>query len=339
MSESVNSGLRGKTKAAMLLGYLPDDVARIVVRKLDSIEKEILTREITNLPSFDVTVAEEVLREYVDYMGGGGIDVLKRGAEYAMKLLEGSVPNDEIEEMMQRIHSSNVRPFDSLKRIRDVGPILTYLQNEDPQTIAVIASHMKPSQAAELLQSLDYEKMVDVSMGIANMEHTNKDVLLKIESHLNKRLQNLISSEQNSTDGVKTLVNILNNVKRATEKQLFERLDEVDFDLSKTIKDSMFVFEDMVKLGDRELQKVVNKITDYELIAKALKIAPEELKEKFYLAMPENRRALVKDADEGLGRIRQSDVEEAQQQIANTVKELEKTGEIVLQRGEEDVII
>jgi flagellar motor switch protein FliG len=339
MSENPAEGLKGKTKAALLLGILPDETSRQVIGYLDTIEKEVLTKEITDLPKFDYAVVEAVLKEYIDFMGGGGFDVLKRGAEYAVKILEGSVPTDEIEEMMGRIRSNNIRPFDSLKRIRDVSPILQYLHNEDPQTIAVIASHMKPSQGAEVLESLPEGKMIEVALGIANMDQTNKEVLLKVENHLNKQLQNLISNEQNQTDGIKTLVNILNNVKRSTEKYLFDQFDDVDPEMSKIIKDNMFVFEDIIKLDNRSLQKVVNKITDNEIIAKSLKIASEELKERIMQSMSEGRKALVKDADEGLGGIKVAEAEDAQQQIANMVKEMEKNGEIVIQRGDDDVIV
>jgi flagellar motor switch protein FliG len=198
---------------------------------------------------------------------------------------------------------------------------------------------MKPSQGAEVLESLPEGKMIEVALGIANMDQTNKEVLLKVENHLNKQLQNLISNEQNQTDGIKTLVNILNNVKRSTEKYLFDQFDDVDPEMSKIIKDNMFVFEDIIKLDNRSLQKVVNKITDNEIIAKSLKIASEELKERIMQSMSEGRKALVKDADEGLGGIKVAEAEDAQQQIANMVKEMEKNGEIVIQRGDDDVIV
>ena len=330
--------LAGSLRAALIISFLPEETSRMVLEHLDVIEREYITRELIELPYFEPEVVESIMREYMEYMDGEGYDLLKRGADYVVKLLQGS-NSEQIEEMMSRIHNPASRPFDSLKRIRDVTPILAYLHNEDPQTIAVIASHMKPSQAAELLQSLPEEKMIEVAVGIATMEQTNKEVLSQVETHLNRKLQNLISNEQSQTDGVKTLVNILNNVKRNTEKTLFERLEEVDADLTKTIKDNMFVFEDIVKLPQRSLQTLVAKITDSEMIAKALKTAPEELKEKFYAAMSKDRKLMIEDAAEGLGPLRISDVEDAQQKIAAYVKDMEASGEIVLSRGEDDAII
>lgn len=339
MSENTLEGLRGRTKAALLLGILSENAAMKVVAHLDNNEKEIMSKEITDLPAFDPEITEAVVSEFLEYMGGGGFDVLKRGAEYAVKLLEGSVPSEEIEEIMSRIHSTSIRPFDSLKRIRDVTPILTYLQSEDPQTIAVIVSYMKPSQAAEVLESLPEDKMTEVALGIAGMDQTNKEILLRVENHLNRKLQNLITNEQSQTDGVKTLVNILNNVKRSTEKYLFEKFDEVDQVLSEEIKNNMFVFENIVTLDRRSLETVIQQCTDNEMIAKALKIASEELKEMFYQSMSEGRKKLVADAEEGLGRIKLTDAEEAQQKIASLVKDLEKDGKIVISRGENDVVI
>lgn len=331
--------VRGRTKAAILLGFFPVETSKMIINYLDTYEREILLKEISNLPKFDSSVIEAVVLQYIGFIKGNNLGVINSGAEYAMKLLEGAIPDEELEEMMGRIYQNTARPFDTLKRIKDVGPLLTFLQGEDPQTIAVIASHMKPSQGAELLESLPEDKMVEVAMGIANMEQTNRDMLLKIEKHLNKKLENFITEDQNQTDGIKTLVNILNNVGRSTEKTLFEKLDEKDEELSREIKDNMFVFEDIVKLDNASLQTVLNKVMDNDLIAKALRLAPEELKEKFYLAMSSGRKAMVEDADEGLGRLRMSDVEEAQQKIANIVKELEKSGDIILVRGDDDVIL
>lgn len=339
MNEEILKDLRGRTKASILLGFLPMNASQKVVSYLDNLEKEILIKEITNMQKFDVKIIEAILKEYISYIKGNNYGVIKNGAEYAMKLLEGAVPKNELEEMMGRIYSNNARPLDSLKKIRDVGPLFTFLQSEDPQTIAVIVSHMKPSQGAELLQNLPEEKMVKVSIAIANMDQTNKDVLARIEKHLNKKLETFITDESNETDGIKTLVNILNNVSRSTEKNLFERLDKMNAELSKIVKDNMFVFEDIVKLNNISLQKVVNEVTDNELIALALRGASEEMKERFFKAMPDGRKALVKDADEGLIQVRKTDSEEAQQKIANIVKMLEKKKEIIVQRGEEDVII
>lgn len=336
---SLINDIRGRTRAAILLGFFPPDTSKMIVNHLDTYEREILLKEITNMPKYDGEIVEMIVMDYLGFIKGNNMGVYSSGAEFAMKLLEGAVPDEELEEMMGRIYSNNARPFDTLKRIKDVGPLLTFLQGEDAQTIAVIASHMKPSQAAELIESLPEEKMVEVSIGVANMEQTNKDILMKIEKHLNKKLENFITEDQNQTDGIKTLVNILNNVNRGTEKALFEELDKVDEELSKEVKDNMFVFEDMVKLDNQQLQVVLNKITDNELIAKALRLAPEELKEKFKNCMSQGRKDMVEDEDEGLGKMRMSDVEEAQQSIANIVKELEKAGDIVISRGDDEVII
>lgn len=339
MTEKILSEIRGKTKAAILLGFLPLETSKKVFNYLDNDSMEIMTKELATLSKFSSEVVEAVIREYIGFLKGNNLGVVNSGAEYAMRLLEGVVPENELEEIMGRVYSNNVRPFGSLSRLRDIGPLVTFLQGEDPQTIAVVASYLKPSQSAELLQALPEEKMVKVAMGIAEMENTNKDYLLKIEKLLNKKLESFITDESSQTDGIKTLVGILNNVPRSVEKILFDHLDKEDEELSKTIKDNMFVFEDIIKLDNMSLSKIVNNIPNNDLIAMALRVAREELKEKFYQCMSEGRRRLVIDADEGLGRVRLSDVEEAQQKVANTVKDLEKSGEIIISRGEDDVIL
>jgi flagellar motor switch protein FliG len=309
-----------------------------VLEQLELVEREYIWRELIDLPYFEAETIEGVVKEYLEYMDSEGYDILVRGIDRVVGLV-GNQPTEQIEEMMIRLHPPVQRPFDSLKRIRDVTPVLALLHDEDPQTIAVVSSHMKPNQAAELLQSLPEEKMIEVAIGIATMEQTNKETLMQIEQHLNRKLQNLISNEQAQPDGIKTLVSILNNVKRNTEKTLFERLDEVDLDLSKEIKDNMFVFEDIIKLPQRSIAQLMGKITDNPMIAKALKTAPEELREKIYAAVSSNRREAILEEAEALGPLRLADVEEAQQKIAAQVKEMEQAGEIVLSRGEEDAIV
>lgn len=337
--ENIAKDLRGRTRAAILLGFLPVDVSQSIVSLLDTLEKEILIKEVTNMEGFDTEVIETVLLEFLTFVKGKNNGMVNSGADYAAKLMEHAVPAQELEEMIGRIYSNNKRPFDSLKRIRDVGPLLTFLNSEDSQTIAVVASHMKPPQSAELLQSLPPDKMTEVAMAIAKMEQTDRDVLLRVEAHLNKKLDYFNTDDSSTADGVKILVNILNSVTRHTERALFDRLDVIDEKLSKNIKDNMFVFEDIVKLDSMSLQKVINKITDNELIAMALKTASEEMKERFFQSMSEGRKALIDDAAEGLRQVRRVDAEEAQQKIANMVKELEKNKEIVIQRGEDDVIL
>lgn len=339
MEQVVYDELRGRTKAAILLGFLPVETAQKIVAELDTLEKEILLKEVTNMQSYDGEVIEKVLVEFLNFVKGSNYRVMNGGTEYAMKLLEGAMPEKEVQDMMSKIYINNVRPFDSLKRIRDVGPLITFLSNEDPQTIAVVASHIKPTQAAELIESLSPEKMSEVAMAIAKLEQTNKEVLIKIEKHLNKKLESFNTEDSTRTDGIKTLVGILNNVNRYTEKTLFDRLEEKNDELAKKIKQNMFVFEDIVTLDNLSLQKVLAKITDQTLIATALKSTTEEMKEKFYSCMAQKRKEILEDASENLGAIRKSDVEEAQQKIATIVKDMEKANEIVLQRGEEDVIL
>jgi flagellar motor switch protein FliG len=334
----MDSGISGRTKAALLMGFLPVESSKKIIRFLEDASRDVLIKEMTSMQKYDLDIIEDVVKDYLSFMKGTNLNV-NSGAEFTMKLLEGSVPKEELEEIMSRIYNGNAKPFDSLKRLRDIGPLLTYLQYEDSQTIAMIASHMKPSQSAQLMQFLPEDKLVEVARAVANLDQTNKEILTKIENHLTKKLESFISSEQSQTDGVKTLVGILNNVTRATEKMLFDKLDIIDSELSRVIKDNMFVFDDIVTLDTLSLQKVISKITDNELIAKALRQTTEEMKEKFFISMPEQRRIAIKDVEEGLGRIRLSDVEEAQQRIAGLVKELEKTGDVIISRGDSDVIL
>lgn len=333
--------LTGKERAAVLMGFLPINAAREVMKLLSMSEKKELSKAIAKLrvEDFPVVIEESVL-QYINFLKGNGQGVIKGGLERVVELLEGNVSKEELDSILKNLHSDNKTPFEFLKAIKDVGPLMTLLASEEPQLIAVVATHLKHSLAAELLSSLPREKMRDVAEGIAMMEQPNPAVLTKIEKYLSERLSGFnFQDAANETNSIKNIVSILNNVTRSTERTLFESLEEKNPELAKKIKDNLFVFEDIVKLDARSLQKVLATITDNELIAKAMKTASKELQEKIMAVLPEGRKKILDNEMEGMGPIRRADSEEAQQKIANTIKELERKKEIVIVRGDGDVIL
>lgn len=330
----------GKEKAAVLMGFLPISAAKEVMKHLSMSEKTEIAKAIARLDVSDFSAVEDSVTQYVTFLKGSSHGVVESGVERVIELLRGIVSDEELDSIIRNLYTDSRTPFEFLKTIKDVGPLMTLLSSEEPQLIAVIASHLKPSLAAELLSALPREKMRDVAEGIAMMEQTNPAVLDKMERYLSERLSGFnFQDVSNETNGIKNIVSILNNVTRSTERTLFDSLEEKNPELAKKIKDNLFVFEDIVKLDARSLQKVFATITDNELIAKAMKTASKELQEKILSVLPEGRKKILANEMEGMGPIRKADSEEAQQKIANTVKELERKKEIVIVRGDGDVIL
>ena len=330
--------LKGTDKAVILIGLLPDDVKKNIIHGLDKDEKLELARKIKEAKDYTEEEVQFVMLDYIKYMNQQTLGVA--GSKEAIyNLFKDTMDEDEMEQWMYRLYHNEAMPFETIKKLTDVKPLITILQKEDPQTIAIVASFLKPPQASQLLQALPPEKMAKVAHSIAQLDQPNQDVLSQLEEEINKMLNMFVSDGQNQTDGIKTLVDIINNVPRSTEKLIFTYLDEVDNDLSEEVRNKLFVFEDIAKLEVRDVMSIVNEVTEDVVIAKALRSAPEELKVLFYNAMSEGRRERVEDADAVIGKIKLQDVEEAQQEISNIAKELEKSGKITVSRGEDDVIL
>lgn len=331
--------LSGPEKAAILMGFVPLETAREIFVHLNDVEKREILKAIGRLQVDDFQQVESSVTEYVQVLKGNPSGMVEAGIERAMQIMEGILSEEERNHVLQNLFNDEKNLFESLKSVKDVSPLVTLLINEEPQLIALMATYMRPNMAAELLSSLPKEKMRDVGEGIAMMGQTNPAVLAKWEDYLGKKIQNFNFSDASpETNGLKNIVGILNGVTRATERTFFEALEDKNPELAKNIKDNMFVFEDIGLLDSRSLQKVFSVITDNELIAKAIKTASPELKEKIMASFPKQRKDILDEELEGLGPIRRDDSEEAQQKIANVVKELERNKEIVIDRGGGDVI-
>lgn len=258
--------------------------------------------------------------------------------EYIRRIFK-NMPEDELEKLLEDLWYNKDNPFEFLNSLTDLEPLLTVLNDESPQTIAIIASYIKPQLASQLIERLPDHKRVETVMGIAKLEQVDGELINQIGDLLKSKLNNMAFNAINKTDGLKTIVNILNNVSRGVEKTVFQKLDEMDYELSEKIKENMFVFEDLLGLEDLALRRVLEEITDNGVIAKALKIAKEEIKEKLFTCMSSNRKEMILEELDGLGPLKMTDAEKAQQTITDTVKKLEKEGRIIVQRGEDDVLI
>ena len=331
------ANLSGKEKAAVLLVSLGPDVSAEVFKHLNDEEIEELTLEIANLDKIPTEVKDEILDEFhqmcvaYDYISRGGMD-------YAKEVLEKALGESKANNIIERLTASlQVRPFDELRKT-DPAQILNFIQNEHPQTIALVLSYLDPEQSATIMASLEPEKQVEVAKRIAVMERISPEVIKEVESVLEQKLSSLMSSEYTAAGGIDSIVDILNLADRSTEKTILDDLSDEDPDLAEKIKNQLFVFEDITLLTDKDIQVLLRRVESDDL-ALALKTASDEVSEKIFSNQSNRAEEMLKEDIEYLGPVRISDVEEAQQEIVNIIRRLEEEGEIVINRGGEDEVI
>ncbi len=327
----------GKEKAAMLLITLGPEKSAQIFKHLKEEEIEILTLEIANMRTVLPDVKEQVLDEFYQicvaqqYITEGGIS-------YAKQILERALGEQKAVEVISKLTVSlQVRPFDFVRKA-DASQIINFIQTEHPQTIALILSYLRPQQAAQVLSSLPGDKQADVARRIASMDRTSPDIIKEVEKALEKKLSSLMTEDYTSVGGVDSIVEILNSVDRTTEKTIMETLETEDVELAEEIRKKMFVFEDVITLDNRSIQRVLREVDNGDL-ALALKGSTEQVQSVILANLSKRLAAMIKEDMEFMGPVRMKDVEEAQQKIVNVIRRLEDAGEVVIARGGGDEII
>jgi flagellar motor switch protein FliG len=333
----LRENLKGKNKAAILLLALGPDLSARVFKHLNEKEIEELTLEIANLQKVSTEIKDNILDEFYqllqakDYINRGGI-------EYAREVLEKAVGNDRARIILERLMATlQVRPFDNIRKT-DPPQLLSYIQNEHPQTIAMIMTYLQAEQASQVLSSLPQNLQADISRRIALMDRTSPEIIKEVESVLEQKLSAILNNEYTTTGGIDSIVNILNLVDRGTEKNILDQLEEKDPELASEIKKRMFIFEDIILLDDRAVQLVLRQVESHD-IALALKTASGEVENKIFSNMSKRAGEILREDIEYMGPVRLREVEEAQQKIVNVIRQLEDSGEIVIARGGESEII
>ena len=338
MLQAKKSQLTGRQKAAIFLVSLGSDVSSEVFKHLREDEIEQLTFEIARLDKIEPEDKDRVLQEFQEMMMAQEF-ISQGGIDYARDILERALGTQKAIDIVNRLTSSlQVRPFDFIRRT-DPTHLLNFIQGEHPQTIALILAYLDSQKSALILAELQHNVQADVARRIAEMKRTSPDVLREVERVLERKLSTLASEDFTQAGGIDTVVEILNNVDRGTEKIIIEALEEEDPELAEEIKKRMFVFEDIVLLDDRSIQKVLREVDTQEL-AKALKGVDNEVQEKIFRNMSKRAASLLSEDMDFMGPIRIRDVEEAQQKIVNIIRKLEDAGEILVARtGEEEVVV
>ena len=262
------------------------------------------------------------------------------GIAYACDLLRKSLPKDQADRIMAQIeHQVYAKPFSFLQKTESEN-LLTFIQDEHPQTIALILAHLTPQKSSEILIGLPLEKQVEVVNRVSRMEQTSPDVIKEVEKGLQHRLSGMMSERLQRVGGVPAVAEVLNLVDRGSEKSILEAIEADDPELVEEIRRLMFVFEDILLVNDRGIQSVLKEIDNSELIL-ALRTASEELKDKIFQNMSDRAVQLIKEEMEYMGPVRVRDVEMAQQKIVDVVRRLEDSGEIMIsgRGGESELII
>jgi len=334
---AARNALSSKEKAAILMITLGKDYAAKLYKYLSEEEIEQLTLGITSIRRVEPEMKELVIGEFFEicmaqkFISEGGID-------YAREILDKAFGRNRANELITRLSSSlRVRPFDFIRRMEG-SQILNFIQNEHPQTIALILSYLEPGQAAFVLSSLPLEKQTSIIARIANMGASAPEYIKEAERILERKLSSLSLGDQTLVGGIDSLVNILNSVDRGTEKYLLESLEQTDADLAEEIRSRMFVFEDIVKLGNQSVQRVLKEIDNHDL-AIALKGATKEVTKVIYDNISKRLQEMIKEDIEFMGPVRVRDVEEAQQKIVNVIRRLDDAGEVIISRKQEDELI
>ncbi|MCI8372749.1 MAG: flagellar motor switch protein FliG [Lachnospiraceae bacterium] len=331
------SELTGVQKAAILLIALGPEKSSVIFKELKEEEIEELTLVIANTRSVSASMKEEVLNEFYEvclaqqYIAEGGI-------AYAKELLEKALGSEKAMDVIGRLTASlQVRPFEFIRKT-DASQLLNFIQDEHPQTIALILSYLSPAQAAGIVSAIPPNKQADVAKRIAQMDRTSPDVIKEVEKILEKKLASLVNQDYTIIGGVDAIVEILNTVDRGTEKYIMENLEIDEPELAEEIRKKMFVFEDILILDDRAIQRVLRDVENADL-ALALKGANEEVQNVIFNNQSKRLATMIKEDMEFMGPVRMKDVEEAQQKIVNVIRKLEDSGEIVISRGGGDEII
>ncbi|MFB6363962.1 flagellar motor switch protein FliG [Paenibacillus elgii] len=337
MAKVQQPGLTGRQKAAILLISLGPEVSAQIFKHLRDEEIEQLTLEIANVRKVDNVEKEAILAEFhqiclaQEFISQGGIT-------YAKEILEKALGSQKALDIINRLTATlQVRPFDFARKA-DPAQILNFIQNENSQTIALVLAYLQPEQASIILSSLPQEKQADVAKRVALMDSTSPEVISQVERVLEQKLSATVTQDYTNAGGISAVVQILNGVDRGTERTILDSLEIQDPELAEEIKKRMFVFEDIVNIDNRSIQRIIRDIENADLQL-ALKVASEEVREAIFKNMSKRMAETFREEMEYMGPVRLRDVEEAQTRIVATIRRLEEAGEIIIARGGGDDII
>ena len=331
------NNLSGREKIAILMVALGNEIAAEIYKLLDDPTIELITLEIANLRKITPELKLEVMKEAQEILMAREF-MARGGVEYARDILERALGPERAQNLLTRITASlQVRPFDFMRHT-DAQQVLSFIQGEHPQTIALILSYLEASQAAMIISGLPAVMQAEVAKRIAKMDRITPEVLREVERVLERKLSTVMGQDFTLAGGIDAVVSIINSADRGTERNIMEYLEENDPELAEEIKKRLFVFEDIIRLDDRSLQRVLREV-DMKELGLALKGATEDLRGKFFKNMSKRAAEMLQEDMDYMGPVRVKDVEDSQQKVVNIVRSLEEAGEIIIASGGEDELV
>ena len=333
MAEQQNSkdGISPAKKVALVIAALGAENASYVYKHLSDDEVETISVELARLDYQPTEVVEEVLNEFYELCLTQKV-VTEGGVDYARSILEKAFGSEAADSLLNRITKQlQTKSFDFVRKA-DYKNLLAIVQNEHPQTIALILSYARTDQASAILAELPKEKRVDVVERIARMDRASPEVVKSIEAALEKKFASLVTMDSMEVGGINYVAEIMNNVDRATEKYIFDELSARDQKLTDLIKQKMFVFEDIVNLDPKAIQEFTKQVESNDL-AIAIKGSTQEVAECIFSNISTRARESLQADIEYLHNVRMRDVEEAQQRIVAIIRKLEQDGTLTISRG------
>ena len=324
-------------KAAVLLIALGVSTSASILKFLPEPEVEKLSIELARLKNVSSDQVQAVISDFYEMMMARQY-VSQGGLDYAKQVLEKAWGMRKAEEILKRIEAATeVSAFFLLQTVDD-AQLLSFLQDEHPQTAALILANLKPKQAANVLSQLSEDLQTEIAFRLATMEKTSPEMVREIENVLREQLGDIFGSDMRSTGGAYAVAEILNNASRAAEKNILDHMRERDPELAMEIANLMFLFEDIVTLSDDSIQKIIKEV-DTKILALAMKASSEELKNKIYDNMSERAGGMLRDEVDFLGAVRVAEVENAQSQVLDVIRRLDEAGEVTIARGEAEELI
>ncbi len=329
--------LKNLQKAGLILIAMGVSNAAAVMKNLSDKEIEKVSIEIAMLQNVPASVLSDVIEEFYQLMQANQF-IVQGGLGYARNVLESAYGHKKAEEILARVEATTeVSAFYLLQTVDD-KQLLNFLQNEHPQTAALILANLKAAQAASIISELPQENQSEIAYRLATMEKTSPELIEEIEHVLRDQIGTVFGGDLSKTGGAEAVADILNSASRAAEKNILDAFKERDADLFDEISSLMFLFEDINTLPESAVQSIVKNI-ESNTMALAMKATSEGLKEKIFRNMSDRAADMLKDELQYLGPVRVRDVENAQKEILDVVRQLEADGEITITRGEEEEVI
>ena len=332
--EESEKKLNGIPKAAVLLIALGKENAAEIFKNLDTHYVERLVIELAKLQNVRSDIIEKVVDEFYRQILSQETHA-HGGEEYTKALLEKTYGPDRAKSMMNKVDAA-VQPT-GFERLRDIDPLqlINFVKHEHPQTIALVLTHLEKNVAAKVIAQLTEETQTEVAYRIATMGSISPEMLRSLEGILGDNVETFYGKESREVGGARSAAQILNSIGRSTEIKIMDDIGRRNPALASEIRNMMFTFEDIQKLDDGEIQKILKKI-DSSVLALALKGTPEELREAFYRNLSERAAGMIREELEYMGKVPRTNVEQAQMSILEEIRSLEEEGTIATRQGPED---